>query len=105
MKGKIPLRIPPALLTISAAVFLTIFAVQPVWAEAPAASDPEWLAQMLADGWRKVYEGVLERQPAQGGLETFTYGEEGRRFRVQTLEGTGFPARTSQVHQPVQQSR
>lgn len=39
--------------------------------------DPEWLQQMYADGWRKIQEGVLQRDTAGGSPETFSYGSEG----------------------------
>ena len=50
-----------------------------------ATPDPAWLQRMLQDGWEKVEPGVLRRDTG-GGVETFTYGPEGLRWRVQKLQ-------------------
>lgn len=84
MRGRISLRVPAAFLTISAALLSTILWTQPLAAQAPPPFGPEWLPGMTDQGWRKVHDGVLERQVG-GSVETFTYGEEGRRFRVRRL--------------------
>ncbi|HEX7185778.1 MAG TPA: carbohydrate-binding protein [Thermoanaerobaculia bacterium] len=74
------------LLSISVALCLTILSARPGSAQALATSEPEWLSRMLQDGWRKVQEGVLQRNPGEGRVETFTYGEAGQRVRIQKLE-------------------
>lgn len=49
--------------------------------------DPAWLTQMYAEGWQKVEEGVLQRTTeGAGAVETFTYGEAGRLWRVEKLQ-------------------
>ncbi len=63
-----------------------IFGARPGSAEPPAASQPAWLTQMLADGWQQVEEGVLQRSKGGGRMETFTYGKKGLRWRVDRLD-------------------
>lgn len=48
--------------------------------------EPKWLQQMHAKGWRKVQEGVLQRDTGGGRFETFSYGAEGLRWVVQGYE-------------------
>jgi hypothetical protein len=48
--------------------------------------DPEWLTQMYEEGWRKVQEGVLQRDTGGGQLETLSYGAEGLQWTVQKLQ-------------------
>jgi hypothetical protein len=48
--------------------------------------EPEWLTQMLQDGWQKVAEGLLQRSGEGSQVETFTYGAEGLQWMVQRLE-------------------
>ena len=50
-----------------------------------ATPEPAWLQRMLQDGWEKVEPGVLRRDTG-GGVETFTYGPEGLRWRAQKLQ-------------------
>lgn len=48
--------------------------------------DPEWLQKMYAEGWRKVQEGVLQRDVGKGQVETFGYGAEGLQWVVDGYE-------------------
>lgn len=48
--------------------------------------DPEWLQKMYAEGWRKVQEGVLQRDVGKEQVETFGYGAEGLQWVVQGYE-------------------
>jgi hypothetical protein len=77
----------PRLSTIVAALCLslTMTGASSGSAEAPNPLDPDWLSRMLAEGWRQVQDGVLERRPEEGRVETFTYGPEGRRYMIQRL--------------------
>jgi hypothetical protein len=56
-------------------------ALQPIQPQEPA-----WLTQMYAEGWQKVQEGVLQRDSEEGQKETFTYGEEGLKYQVESLK-------------------
>ena len=56
-------------------------ALQPIQPQEPA-----WLTQMYAEGWQKVQEGVLQRTSEEGGKETFTYGEDGLKYQVESLK-------------------
>lgn len=47
------------------------------WAQQVQPPDPDWLQKMYAEGWRKVQEGVLQRNVGKGQVETFGYGAEG----------------------------
>ncbi len=75
---------------IYAALFLMILGARPGLAQVPATPEPEphpqWLGQMLEEGWQVVGEGVLERRPGGNRVETFTYGEEGLRFTARRLK-------------------
>lgn len=48
--------------------------------------DPEWLQKMHAEGWRKVQEGVLQRDVGKGQVETFGYGAEGLQWVMDGYE-------------------
>lgn len=48
--------------------------------------EPEWLRQMYDEGWQKLQEGVLQRDTGEDQFETFTYGEEGWRWLVQSYQ-------------------
>jgi hypothetical protein len=50
------------------------------------APEPPWKSRMRQEGWRDVQEGVLRREAGGGRMETFTYGEAGRRWTVRRLE-------------------
>ena len=51
-----------------------------------ATPEPAWLHRMLQDGWRKVQQGVLQRDTGGGRVETFTYGQGGLRWTAQKLQ-------------------
>lgn len=72
---------------LAAALCLSILFVRPRPGSAQelAPPEPEWLGPMLQDGWRKVQEGVLQRDGGEGRTETFTYGTEGLRWAMQRL--------------------
>lgn len=74
------------LLTISAALVFLLLSARSGPAQAQAEADPDWLRSMLEQGWQEVQTGVLERRPGGNRLETYTYGEAGRRYAVQRLE-------------------
>ncbi|HEY9421849.1 MAG TPA: hypothetical protein VIW92_10590 [Thermoanaerobaculia bacterium] len=48
--------------------------------------EPQWLTEMYEQGWQKVQEGVLQRSVGGSQVETFTYGEEGLRWTVESLK-------------------
>jgi hypothetical protein len=48
--------------------------------------EPQWLTEMYQQGWQKVQEGVLQRSVGEGQKESFTYGEEGLRWTVESLK-------------------
>ncbi|HEV2855152.1 MAG TPA: carbohydrate-binding protein [Thermoanaerobaculia bacterium] len=73
-------------MSISAAFCLMILCARSGSAQALATPEPEWVSRMLEEGWQKLQEGVLQRNPGEGRVETFTYGEEGLRFLAQSLE-------------------
>ncbi|HEY9420498.1 MAG TPA: carbohydrate-binding protein [Thermoanaerobaculia bacterium] len=77
------------LLMISAALSLMILWARPGSAQAAAAPEPvprpQWLGKMLEEGWREAEAGVLERRTGGNRVETFTYGQEGRRFTARRL--------------------
>jgi hypothetical protein len=74
------------ILSIFAALCLMIPGVRAGSAQALPTPEPEWVSRMLQEGWQKVQEGVLQRNPGGSRIETFTYGEAGLRFLAQRLE-------------------
>jgi hypothetical protein len=74
---------------ISAVLSLMILCARPGSAQAATAPEPDprpqWLGKMLDEGWREVEAGVLERRTGGNRVETFTYGQEGRRFTARRL--------------------
>jgi hypothetical protein len=48
--------------------------------------DPQWLTEMYEQGWQKLREGVLQRSVGGSQVETFTYGEEGLQWTVESLK-------------------
>ncbi|HEY9420251.1 MAG TPA: hypothetical protein VIW92_02465 [Thermoanaerobaculia bacterium] len=48
--------------------------------------EPQWLVEMYEQGWQKVQEGVLQRSVGGSQVETFTYGEAGLRWTVESLK-------------------
>jgi hypothetical protein len=71
-------------LSISVALCFLLFFVRATSGQVHATPDPEWLDQMLQDGWKKVQKGVLQRDLG-GSTETFTYGVEGLHWSEQSL--------------------
>ncbi|MFL6196945.1 MAG: hypothetical protein ACJ75H_22360 [Thermoanaerobaculia bacterium] len=65
--------------------------------------EPAWLTQMYAEGWHKVQEGVLQRTAEEGTLETFTYGEEGLRWTVESLKKQIYPLQLLYNEHPSQE--
>ena len=64
---------------------ITITGAQPGTAQLLEPQEPQWLVEMYQQGWQKVQEGVLQRS-AGGQIETFTYGEEGLQWTVESLK-------------------
>lgn len=48
------------------------------------AAEPQ-VERMYEEGWHSVQEGVLQRDLGEGRVETYTYGEQGRRWTAQRL--------------------
>ncbi len=75
-------------LTLMFAVLcLSVASARPGLAQQLQPQEPELVQQMLADGWEKVADGVLQRGLGGSRVETFTYNQEGLRWMVQRLEG------------------
>jgi hypothetical protein len=64
---------------------ITITGAQVGMAQLLELQEPQWLTEMYQQGWQKVQEGVLQRS-AGGQIETFTYGEEGLQWTVESLK-------------------
>jgi hypothetical protein len=58
-------------------VFLSMVPGRAESAQEGQLPEQAWLGQMHADGWRKLQEGVLQRDVGEGRFETFGYGAEG----------------------------
>lgn len=50
-----------------------------------AVAEPRSMERMFEEGWQTVQEGVLQRNLGEGRVETYSYGEPGRRWRAQRL--------------------
>jgi hypothetical protein len=50
----------------------------------PMAAEPK-MERMYEEGWQTVQEGVLQRDLGEGRVETYTYGEPGRRWMAKRL--------------------
>jgi hypothetical protein len=50
-------------------------------------SQPDSYTEMLKEGWKPVADGVLQRDRADGNLETFAFGSEGFTWASQQLAG------------------
>jgi hypothetical protein len=51
-------------------------------------AEPQWMTEMLEQGWQKVAEGVLQRSEGEGNsVESFFYNQEGLLWRVEYLQG------------------
>jgi len=75
-------------LLISASVCLSLVSARPGFSQQlqPLQNDPPLVSKMLQEGWDKLVEGVLQRTGGGGKVETFTYGEDGLRWRARKLE-------------------
>ncbi len=71
---------------MSAVLCLSVVLAQPGLAQQLQPQEPELVQQMLADGWQKVADGVLQRGVGGSRVETFTYNQEGLRWMVQRME-------------------
>jgi hypothetical protein len=60
---------------------LCLLFVTPVFAR----TDGDRIARMEREGWTVVQEGVLQRQPNPGEIETFVYGVEGFTWKLRDL--------------------
>lgn len=90
------------LLSLSAVLCLSILFIGARVAAAQEVQplEPEWLRQMYEEGWQKLQEGVLQRETGEGQFETFTYGEEGWRWLVQSYESRVADLRSRQEASP-----
>lgn len=77
-------RILPASALLCLAILIA--STQATSAQQVQPLDPEWLQTMYAEGWRKVQEGVLQRDAGKGQVETFGYGAEGLQWVVDGYE-------------------
>ena len=77
-----------SLLSISAALYLAMFSLAHfgVAQVQEIKPEPPLVRQMLQEGWQKVAEGVLQRSVGGDQVETFTYGEEGLRYTLESLK-------------------
>ena len=50
-----------------------------------ASAQPQSMERMLQEGWKTLQDGVLQRDLGEGRVETYSYGEQGRRWRAQRL--------------------
>jgi hypothetical protein len=65
--------------------------------------EPAWLTQMYAEGWQKVQEGVLQRASEEGTTDTFTDGEGGLRWTVESLKKQILPLQQLYNEHPSQE--
>ena len=72
------------LLTVAAALCLPTLILPHASAQVPMAAEPQ-MERMVEEGWETVQEGVLQRDLGEGRVETYTYGEQGRRWTAQRL--------------------
>lgn len=72
------------LLSFGAALCLSSLAAPRASAQMPMAAEPQ-LDVFFEQGWQSVREGVLQRDLGEGRVETYTYGEQGRRWTAQRL--------------------
>ncbi len=50
-----------------------------------ASAQPQSMERMLQQDWQTVQDGVLQRDLGEGRVETYSYGEQGKRWRAQRL--------------------
>jgi hypothetical protein len=53
----------------------------------PGLAQADLLDRMEREGWTAVQEGVLQRQPEPGEVETFVFGSAGFTWKLQDLQG------------------
>jgi hypothetical protein len=65
---------------------LSLFSARdPAWAQAGRASRDDLLTKLERSGWKIAQEGVLQRQPRPGEVETFVFGVEGFAWKLRDL--------------------
>ena len=75
-----------SILCVLFCLVIMITGAQPGTAQLLVPQEPQWLIEMYEQGWQKVQEGVLQRSAGEGQVETFTYGEEGLQWTVESLK-------------------
>lgn len=70
--------------TVGAALCLYSLILPRASAQMPMAAEPQ-MERMFEEGWQTVDEGVLQRDLGEGRVETYTYGEQGRRWTARRL--------------------
>lgn len=71
-------------LTFGAALCLSALILPRASAQMTMAAEPQ-MESLFEEGWEIVQEGVLQRDLGEGRVETYTYGEQGRRWTAQRL--------------------
>src|SRR5690349_17131110 len=65
---------------------LSLFAARdPVQAQAGRTARDDLLTKLERSGWKIAQEGVLQRQPSPGEVETFVFGVEGFAWKLRDL--------------------
>jgi len=65
---------------------LSLFSARdPAWAQAGRATRDDLLTKLERSGWKIAQEGVLQRQPRPGEVETFVFGVEGFAWKLRDL--------------------
>ncbi len=73
-------------LFLSLALCLSLLGiVNPVLAQADQKSGDDTLAQLQREGWKIVKDGVLQREPREGEVESFVFGVPGFTWKLQDL--------------------
>jgi hypothetical protein len=75
-------RLPLAALLLC---LLSFGAVHPSLAQVDRESGGPLIAKMKGEGWQAVRDGVLQRQPKPGEVETFVFGVEGFTWKLRDL--------------------
>jgi hypothetical protein len=74
-----------SLLCVLFCLAIAITGVRPGMAQLLEPQDPQWVTEMVQQGWQKLQEGVLQRSVG-GQVETFTYGAEGLQWTMESLK-------------------
>jgi hypothetical protein len=72
-------------LTFAAVLCLSTIILPRASAQNLVAAEPQSMERMHEEGWQTVQEGVLQRDLGEGRVETYSFGEQGRRWRAQRL--------------------